>query len=149
METINGQSWNRKSKSKHSFFKHKTLTKVSSSSNVELSKVLEKVPNKQSNKRNRSTTLPNHLIDKPQIYLTTEVNIAVASIAKLVLERDDYRLLQSNSHLNPTVINFIFELFKADHKEVQFETFQTESIIRDTTSIVNIKKNIFIGSLIT
>lgn len=103
------------------------------------------MPNKQSNNRNRSTTLRNHLIDKPQHYLTADVNIAVSSIAKLVLKRDDYRLLQSGNSINLTVINFIFEIFKADEKEIQFETSKTKSLITNSTSIVNIKKKIFIG----
>lgn len=103
------ESWARKSKSKHSFFQQKTLKKISTSDNApELAKILEQKPNKQTKHRNRKTTLKNGLISNPSIYLAPELDIAVATIGKLILHQRSYKLLQMYEFLDNNLINFVF-----------------------------------------
>lgn len=143
------EQWSKRKKTKHSYINKDNLRGINKSSNNEqLLKILSK--NKQSKSHKSSLSkLKNTLVDSPELYLKPEGNFVVACIGRKLLYKDEYASLHGVQSLSTNLVNFVFNLFEHEHNKVQFETENTDTMIKDSnlnSKIPKVKKQFFIGS---
>lgn len=121
------------------------LKNVKSSNDSELKKILVKKP-----KNNKIMVVPktkNFLIDDPPIYIKPTENFVVSRILERMLYKNDYELLFRDADINNELLCFMWSLFQADAKTVQFDLAKLCKIVKKEPKqrFLDIKQNILIG----
>lgn len=129
---------------KHCYFQGNAIRRLSSSNS------LQSIFSETGKEEPSDRKLPNHLIDKPSMYILPTTPFAVASFNKYVLYNVDFKSLSQNESLSRFLIEFIGSMFESERKDIQIETLRAKQLFEDNRPqrILKIKASNFLGVIV-